>query len=182
MRCPLSAAALIGAYLLAAPAQAAPVGAIKDFVLPAQFGNGAPVIKVQRVMGGSPPPALQPAPGNQPPVSGVQRAPAASGRRANNPPPGSGQRAGGGQRGGQRFEGGGYRQGDNGYRGRHQRDDGDDGAGVAAGVIGGLLLGAIIANEAQRGNAVDNCARRFRSYDRRSQTYVGAGGQRYSCP
>jgi hypothetical protein len=148
MRFAFPLAALVGACLIAVPAQAAPVGAIKDFSVPAQFGNNAPIIKVQRVMN---------------PVVGPQRS-------------SGGPRAGGGQRMG---GGGGHRGG--GYRGGHGGGGGDGGA-VAAGVIGGLLLGAIIANEAQRGNAVDNCARRFRSYDRRSQTYVGAGGQRYSCP
>jgi hypothetical protein len=49
-------------------------------------------------------------------------------------------------------------------------------------VLGGLLLGAIIANEAQRGNAVDDCARRYRSYDRGSQTFIGGDGRRYRCP
>ena len=53
---------------------------------------------------------------------------------------------------------------------------------VAAGVLGGLLLGAIIANEAQRNRGVDYCARRFRSYDPYSQTYLGRDGYRHRCP
>jgi hypothetical protein len=167
----------MGAYLLAAPVQAAPIGTIKDFVLPAQFGNSAPIIKVQGMTPANPPPAVQAAPRNQPPFIGVQRSPAASGQRAGSPPPGAGQRAGGGQHGGQRFEGGDYRRGDNGYRGRRHRDDGDDGAGVAAGVFGGLLLGAIIANESQR-----NDCRSYRSYDRRSGTFIAGDGRRYRCP
>lgn len=88
------------------------------------------------------------------------------------------------QRGGRVHSGGGggrssYRGGRGGYRGH---GGGDDGAGVAAGILGGLLLGAIIANEAQRGSSVEACARRYRSYDRRSQTFVGRNGVRYSCP
>ncbi len=60
---------------------------------------------------------------------------------------------------------------------------GDDGAGVAAGILGGLLLGAIIANEAQRSNrSVEYCMRRFRSYDPRSGTYLGYDGYRHRCP
>jgi hypothetical protein len=150
MRFALSIATLIGASLLAAPAQAAPVGAIKDFGLPAQFGNSAPVIKVQRVMTD---PAQRP------------------------------QRSGGSPRvgGGGGHPGGGGQRHDGGHRGGHG-GGGDNGGAVAAGVLGGLLLGAIIANEAQRGNAVDDCARRYRSYDRRSQTFIGGDGRRYRCP
>ena len=59
---------------------------------------------------------------------------------------------------------------------------GGDGGAVAAGVLGGLLLGAIIANEAQRNRGVDYCARRFRSYDPYSQTYLGRDGYRHRCP
>jgi len=65
--------------------------------------------------------------------------------------------------------------------GRHGGGGGDGGA-VAAGVIGGLILGAVIANEAQRQNAVNYCAQRFRSYDPGSGTYVGRDGRRHSCP
>jgi len=70
--------------------------------------------------------------------------------------------------------GGGRRDG--GHRG------GGDGGAVAAGVLGGLLLGAIIANEAQRNRGVDYCARRFRSYDPYSGTYLGRDGYRHRCP
>jgi hypothetical protein len=49
---------------------------------------------------------------------------------------------------------------------------GGDGGAVAAGVIGGVILGTIIASEAQRQQAVSYCARRFRSYDPGSMTYV----------
>jgi hypothetical protein len=63
-----------------------------------------------------------------------------------------------------------------------RRDRGNDGAAVAAGVLGGLLLGAIIANETQRNRAADYCARRYRSYDPRSGTFLGNDGRRYRCP
>ena len=161
MRLPFSA--MLGACLLAAPAHAAPVGAIKDFTVPAQFGDVAPLIKVQGVN-----PAFTPQhPGG--------------GRRQGGQQP-SVQRHGGG--GGPQYNrggGGGQRYGGGGYRGDRHHDRGDNGAGIAAGVIGGLLLGAIIANESQRG-AVNDCARRYRSYDPRSQTFVGNDGRRYRCP
>lgn len=81
----------------------------------------------------------------------------------------SGQRTGGGQR----YGGGGQRQ-DGGHRGH---GGGGDGGAVAAGVFGGLLLGAIIANESQR-----NDCRRYRSYDRHSGTFIAGDGRRYRCP
>jgi hypothetical protein len=56
---------------------------------------------------------------------------------------------------------------------------------VAAGVAAGLLLG-VIANEAvrqneQRQDSVDYCARRYRSYDPESGTYMGKDGVRRPC-
>ena len=67
-------------------------------------------------------------------------------------------------------------------RGGHRGGRGGDGGAVAAGVLGGLLLGGIIASEAQRSNSVDYCMRRFRSYDPQSGTYLGRDGYRHSCP
>lgn len=64
---------------------------------------------------------------------------------------------------------------------RHHNRGRDDGT-VAAGIIGGLLLGAIIANQAQQRHSVEYCVRRFRSYDPRSGTYVGYDGYRHRCP
>ena len=64
----------------------------------------------------------------------------------------------------------------------HGGGGGGDGGAIAAGVIGGLILGAVIANEAQRQNAVNYCAQRFRSYDPGSGTYVGRDGRRHRCP
>jgi hypothetical protein len=69
------------------------------------------------------------------------------------------------------------------YRGRsYHRGGGNDGAGVAAGILGGLLLGAIIANQAQQNRTVEYCVQRFRSYDPYSRTYLGYDGRRHSCP
>jgi BA14K-like protein len=71
------------------------------------------------------------------------------------------------------------------------------GAGVAAGIIGGMVLGGIIASQAPRyyypppyayypaypaGSAIAYCARRFRSYDPLSMTYLGYDGFRHPCP
>jgi len=64
-----------------------------------------------------------------------------------------------------------------GHRGGH-----GDGGAVAAGVLGGLLFGAIIASEAQRSRGVEYCIRRYRSYDPDSMTYLGRDGRRHRCP
>ncbi len=80
------------------------------------------------------------------------------------------------------------------------------GAAAAAGIIGGLIIGGIIASQrpyydyppygyyepyppygyvppyAAGGDAVADCARRFRSYDPMSMTYLGFDGLRHSCP
>lgn len=63
-------------------------------------------------------------------------------------------------------------------------------AGAAVGILGGLLIGSAI--EAQRQeearrqmlyeDAIADCARRFRSYDPESQTYVGRDGRVRRCP
>jgi hypothetical protein len=76
-----------------------------------------------------------------------------------------------------------------GGRGWHR---GGGGAGVAAGVIGGLILGGMLAAPYYDrpyygpgyygGDAVGYCMRRFRSYDPRSGTYVGYDGYRHPCP
>jgi hypothetical protein len=80
----------------------------------------------------------------------------------------------------------------------------NNGGAVAAGVIGGMILGGIIATQApyyygnapygyyppapayqpypMGGDAVAYCMRRFRSYDPSSMTYVGYDGLRHSCP
>lgn len=60
--------------------------------------------------------------------------------------------------------------------------DGSAAGAAAAGAAFGLFLGAIIASEAQRQQAVDYCMRRFRSYDPQSMTYLGYDGRRHPCP
>jgi hypothetical protein len=68
---------------------------------------------------------------------------------------------------------------------RHRgRDRGRDDGAAAAGLLGGLFLGAIIANQAQqnRQGDIDYCMQRFRSYDPRSGTYLGHDGYRHRCP
>jgi hypothetical protein len=76
---------------------------------------------------------------------------------------------------------------------------GGNGGAVAAGIIGGVILGGIIASQRPYyynarpaypvygpapyvGDAVGYCLRRFRSYDPVSMTYVGYDGYRHPCP
>jgi hypothetical protein len=80
--------------------------------------------------------------------------------------------------------------------GRGYRRGPGDGAAVGAGVAGlaaGAILGGALANsQAQAApvvvqggpdpEAVAACARRFRSYDARSGTYLGNDGARHPCP
>jgi BA14K-like protein len=78
------------------------------------------------------------------------------------------------------------------WNGRH-RDGGNAGVGIGVG-IGIGILGAILNNAIQeennnnfddfgpRNRGVAYCMRRFRSYDRESQTYLGYDGQRHYCP
>lgn len=61
----------------------------------------------------------------------------------------------------------------------HRRSN--NGAAIAAGVLG-LAAGAAIASSANAGSSHAYCESRFRSYDRRSRTYLGYDGRRHSCP
>lgn len=91
------------------------------------------------------------------------------------------QRAGGGRRGGGYR--GGYRGGGHRGGGYYRRDrDGDWAGGAAAGAALGLFLGAVIANQAQRQDAIGYCMQRYRSYDPQSMTYLGYDGLRHPCP
>jgi hypothetical protein len=77
------------------------------------------------------------------------------------------------------------------WRGRGSHGGGG-GAGVAAGVLGGLILGGMLAAPYgpgpyygpgyYGGDAVGYCLRRYRSYDPRSGTYLGYDGYRHPCP
>lgn len=78
----------------------------------------------------------------------------------------------------------------------HRGRRGGSGAGVAAGVLGGLILGGMLAGPRYygyapgpsygtgyyRGDAVAYCMRRFKSYDPYSGTYLGYDGYRHPCP
>ena len=79
----------------------------------------------------------------------------------------------------QRRRGGARRGGRGGWGGG---GGGGDGGAVAAGVLGGLVLGTIIANEAQRNQGVEYCMQRYRSYDPESMTFLGNDGRRHRCP
>lgn len=79
--------------------------------------------------------------------------------------------------------GGGHRSGGGWHRGGGGGGGwSDDGGAVAAGIIGGLIIGAIIANETQRQRSVSYCARHYRSYDPSTMTFIGRDGRRYRCP
>lgn len=59
------------------------------------------------------------------------------------------------------------------------------GAGIAAGIAAGALFGAMAAQPARPAvspDAVAYCARRYRSYDPQSMTYLGRDGYRHPCP
>ena len=63
-----------------------------------------------------------------------------------------------------------------------RRGGGNNDGAIAAGILGGLFLGAIIANESQRSRDVEYCIQKYRSYDPRSGTYLGYDGYRHACP
>lgn len=76
------------------------------------------------------------------------------------------------------------------YERRHNRRDRDDDSSSAliAGIIGFALGAAIVGSQAEAEHARtadrswdDYCARQYRSYDRRSRTYLGADGLRHYC-
>lgn len=74
-----------------------------------------------------------------------------------------------------------YRDYRRGYYYRDRDDDNEVGAAVVAGIIG-LAAGAIIAGQAHGGSSYHAvCARKFRSYDPHSGTYLGYDGYRHRC-
>lgn len=78
-------------------------------------------------------------------------------------------------------------------RRRHHRDDDNNATvGLVAGAILGFVLGAAITDSQERQAQaqsklsdqawLDECARRYRSFDRQSGTYLGYDGLRHYCP
>ncbi|HVV33315.1 MAG TPA: BA14K family protein [Vitreimonas sp.] len=78
-------------------------------------------------------------------------------------------------------------------RQRHHRDDDNEATiGFVAGAILGFVLGAAITDSQERQTYaqsrlsneawLDECARRYRSFDRDSGTYLGYDGLRHYCP
>jgi len=65
------------------------------------------------------------------------------------------------------------------YPGHGRRDD--TGAAIALGIFG-MMLGGMLATEAQRQQAINYCMQQFRSYDPQSMTYLGYDGLRHPCP
>jgi hypothetical protein len=56
------------------------------------------------------------------------------------------------------------------------------GAAIGLGVGAAVIGGAIAASAAERQNAINYCASRFRSFDPNTMTYIAAGGVRRPCP
>jgi len=75
-----------------------------------------------------------------------------------------------------------WNQGPGRYQGRGSHGD-DTGAMIGAGILG-LIIGGMIASEAQRQQQQSSayCVQRFRSYDPQSMTYLGYDGLRHPCP
>jgi len=73
------------------------------------------------------------------------------------------------------------------YQQRRHKDDHDSSA-LVAGILGFALGAAIVgsAQQAERARTADQswddyCAKKYRSYDRHSRTYLGADGLRHYC-
>ena len=74
------------------------------------------------------------------------------------------------------------------YQRRHHHDHDQDSDALVAGIVGFALGAAIVGSMEQAEHARtaprswDNyCARKYRNYDRRSRTYLGADGLRHYC-
>ena len=79
------------------------------------------------------------------------------------------------------------RRGYHGHRGYYGYRHHHSGAGVAAGLLGGAIVGGIIASQARPAYAapdpaISYCMQRFKSYDPASMTYLGYDGLRHPCP
>ena len=74
------------------------------------------------------------------------------------------------------------------YERRHRGHDKDDSTAIIAGILG-FALGAAIVGSAQQAEHArtadqswdDYCAKKYRSYDRHSRTYLGTDGLRHYC-
>jgi len=80
--------------------------------------------------------------------------------------------------------GGGYRGGyGGGYRGGYDGGDGYDAGGGVAALAAGAIIGGVLATQYQSGygGPQSYCARRYRSYDPGSGTYLGYDGFRHRC-
>ena len=77
-----------------------------------------------------------------------------------------------------RWHGGGH------YHGGYRRGYGGGGAALGGLVAGAIIGGAIAAGQANAAaqQNVAYCARRYRSYDPASGTYLNNDGNRYPCP
>ena len=74
------------------------------------------------------------------------------------------------------------------YQQRRGHRDQDNSSALVAGIIGFALGAAIVGSQqqAERARTADEsydayCARKYRSYDRRSRTYMGVDGVRHYC-
>lgn len=74
------------------------------------------------------------------------------------------------------------------YERRRGRRDNDNSSAIVAGILGFALGAAIVgsAKQAEHARTADEkwddyCARKYRSYDRRSRTYMGNDGLRHYC-
>jgi hypothetical protein len=86
-----------------------------------------------------------------------------------------------------------YRRGYRPYRGYYRRDNGSAVAAGVAGLAAGALIAGAIANQAQAEPAAPPppgtvspsvaayCARKYRSYDPPSGTFMASNGMRYVC-
>jgi hypothetical protein len=74
------------------------------------------------------------------------------------------------------------------YQRRRGDHGGDDSSAIVAGIIGFALGAAIVGSQqqAERARTADEsydaaCARKYRTYDRNSRTYMGVDGVRHYC-
>lgn len=76
--------------------------------------------------------------------------------------------------------------GNNRSRRRTGGGGGGGGAAAAIGIAGAIMSGIIEAEDAraaaEQESAIALCARRYRSYDPQTQTFIGRGGRVYNCP